>query len=336
LGRSFGGLLDEASELTDIDEVAHSSKWLFPFGVMRVLKRYRPTHIVTAFADVTLMVLLARWLARSCVPVIMGIHGTLQDVAGKGSWRIRTRYSLNRRLSGWVYPRCAAIVAVSQGVANDLLQRGEPCNDRLTIIGNPVLTEAMRQRAEASSSKMHAVPPFRLVALGRLSFEKGFDILIRAMTIIVSKHDAYLDIYGEGAERQRLQALIEKHRLEDRVALKGNTLNPLSVISDADLFVFPSRNEGFGVALVEALSCGKQIVASDCPHGPAEILDHGVFGQLVEPENPAALAHAVELSLSGGVRFDPEALRLRAKTYSADTAIQSYLMLLKRLTDSAP
>jgi glycosyltransferase involved in cell wall biosynthesis len=333
LGRCYGELLDEACALVDIDEVACYSKWFFPFGLMRVIKRYRPTHVITAFADVTWMVLIARSLAGrgSRVPVIMGIHGTLQDVAGGGALRIRLRHEINKYLGVWIYPRCAAIVAVSHGVAADVREVSPPSGGRLTVIHNPVYTDALRQRAIASLSKTHATPPFRLVALGRLSFEKGFDVLIRAMPVVISIHDAYLDIYGEGVERHLLQALIEELHMEDRILLRGNTLDPLDAISGGDVFVFPSRNEGFGVALVEALSCGKQIVASDCPHGPAEILSHGLFGQLVEPESPEALAHAISLSLSGKVRFDPDALRARAESYSADAAVTNYVTLLQQV-----
>jgi glycosyltransferase involved in cell wall biosynthesis len=105
----------------------------------------------------------------------------------------------------------------------------------------------------------------------------------------------------------------------------------LEAMEGADVFVFPSRNEGFGVALVEALACGRQIVASDCPHGPTEILESGRLGQLVPPEDAAALASAICRSLSGEVVFDPDALRGRAAAFTSDASVNSYLVLLKSL-----
>lgn len=331
LGRVHGELAKEAMALTSVDEVAVSGKWLFAFGLLRVLRHFRPTHIITAFADVTFMALVARFLAGSRTPVIVGVHGTLQEQAGAGGWRVRFQYVFYGWLAGLVYRHCAAIVAVSQGVAKDVRDRHPSSLSRLVVIDNPVFTDAMRQRIAKLQPAAPRGSVFLLVALGRLAYEKGFDILIRAMPAILSEHDVHLDIYGAGVERLRLQTLIESLQLQSRVTLKGNTLDPLAAISSADLFVFPSRHEGFGVALVEALACGKQIVASDCPHGPSEILKKGALGQLVAPDDPHALAKAVCMSLSGVAWFDPELLRTRAADFAAEVAVGHYLTLLRSL-----
>lgn len=335
LGRRYGELLDEAQQLTIVEEVAGFSKWLFAFGVLRVLRRYRPTHIVTAFADVSAMVVMARWLAGSRAAVIVGVHGTHQLEAAAGGWRVWFQYVSYGWLAGWVYRHCAAIVAVSDGVAADVRERYQTVTSRLTVINNPVLTETMRRRVLELPSYAPHVPPYRVVALGRLAYEKGFDVLLHAMSTIASRYDAQLEIYGEGIERQRLQALINALHLQDRATLRGNTLDPLGAVCSADVFVFPSRHEGFGVALVEALACGKQVVASDCPHGPVEILKAGMLGQLVAPEDPVALAQAIGRSLSGEITFAPEQLRKRAADFTAEAAVANYLALLRHLTPAS-
>jgi glycosyltransferase involved in cell wall biosynthesis len=138
-----------------------------------------------------------------------------------------------------------------------------------------------------------------------------------------------LKIYGEGVERARLAGLIETLGLQASVHLMGSTAEPLRVMSQAELLVFPSRHEGFGVALVEALACARQIVASDCTHGPAEILAQGRYGQLVPPENVEALAQAIIAALDGRIHFAPALLRQRAQEFSAEVAYASYLDVLR-------
>jgi glycosyltransferase involved in cell wall biosynthesis len=331
LGRCHGELLAEAQQLTTVVEIARRSKWLFTLGLLRVLRRYRPSHIVTAFADVSLMTLTARKLAGCRAAVIVGVHGTHREVAASGGGRVRFQYWLHGRIAGPVYRHSAAVVAVSRGVAEDVRERYPAMRDRVTVIANPVLTAAMRERLARLQRPVAPTAPYRLVALGRLAHEKGFDVLLHAMPAVLARFEAELHIHGEGAERARLQAQIAALGLDRHVRLMGATLDPLAALAGADLFVFPSRHEGFGVALVEALACACQIVASDCPHGPAEILEHGALAQLVPPDDPGALAAAVIRSLAGEVRFEPARLRARAGEFTADSATERWLDLLKGL-----
>lgn len=332
LGHCRGELLDEARRLVAVDEVAIHGDILFVTGLLPVLRRYRPTHVVTAFADVSLMTMMASRLVRCRAAIVVGVHGTHRKAAASGGWRAFVQYHTYGRLAGIVYRNCDAIVAVSDGVASDVRERYPHGADRLVMIHNPVVGDAMRERLVRLPHRKERKPPFRLVALGRLAHEKGFDVLLRALPLIVAHHDVRLVIHGEGAERRYLQALIDTLGLQAQACLMGNTSDPLSALSDADVFVFPSRHEGFGVALVEALACGCQVVASDCPHGPAEILRHGKLGQLVPPGDSAALAQAICRSLTGEVLFDEAALRLRAEDYSAGASVSQYLTLLQRLS----
>ena len=338
LGHCRGELLAEAQRLTCVHEVAGRGNAFFMAGLLPVLRRYQPTHVVTAFADVGLMTWLACRLARSQAVVVMGVHGTLGEAAALGGWRVRLQYRLHGWLAGIVYRRCSAVVAVSEGVARDVAERHPRVVPRLAVIHNPVVTAAMREHLSRlpGAVRLEKVAPFHLVAVGRLAHEKGFDVLLRAMPDIASRHAVRLTIYGEGIEHSRLHALVESLGLRHVVRLAGNAPDPLVAMAGADLFVFPSRHEGFGMALVEAMACGLQVVACDCPHGPGEILQWGRFGQLVPPEDPAALAAAVDRCLAGEVRFDPQAVRRRAGDFSADMAVAAYLDLLRGLRFNDP
>ncbi len=335
LGHFRGELLGEARALTHVDEVAARSNLLFVVGLLPVLREYRPTHVVTAFADVSLMTWLACRLARCRAGLIVGVHGTHQAAAALGGWRVRFQYHLYGWLAGLVYRWFDAVVAVSFGVADDVRERYPYAAGKLMVIYNPVFTVAMRKRLACLPAHITHNSPYRLVALGRLAYEKGFDVLLRAMPTVLERHDVNLVIYGEGVERALLEAQIAMLGLQRNVRLMGNTLDPLAALASADVFVFPSRHEGFSVTLVEALACGCQIVASDCPHGPAEILQEGKLGQLVSSDDSVALAAAIDCSLAGAVVFDVEKMRRRAESFSAEISVAAYLDLLQRLATAS-
>ena len=136
------------------------------------------------------------------------------------------------------------------------------------------------------------------VAAGRLSKQKGFDLLIRAWRRVAEQHpDWTLRIYGSGPRHDRLQTRIDRLGLGDRVKLMGFTEELEEELSRAALFVLSSRFEGLPMVLIEAMNLGTPVVAFDCPTGPAELVEDGVTGLLVEPQKVRALAAAINRAI---------------------------------------
>jgi glycosyltransferase involved in cell wall biosynthesis len=297
LRHANGDFIGEANALTDVVEVAGSGMHQFIPRLSGLIRDFEPTHIVTAMQ------------ARVAHPE--GFRGWL-----------RNKYE--RSIGRFVYGRVDAAVAVSEGIRKELVEEFGVAGNRAVQIYNPIIRDEHIGGARAGSIAM--AQEKRFVAIGRLSRQKGFDVLVRALADVDG--DWQLDIYGGGVERHALAALVDMLELGSRVFLRGHTDDPYSVLDEADWLVMPSRFEGFGVVLVEALARGVPAIASDCPHGPREILDNGRFGALIPPDSVSELAIAVRDAIDGRYEFDSEVLRSRARDFSISLSIDKWVRML--------
>jgi len=159
------------------------------------------------------------------------------------------------------------------------------------VLPNPIDAERIRHLAVPKANHKKRL---RLVAIGRLASQKGYDVLLRACAICGPElGDWELLVLGEGPLRPALETLVRSLRLEGRVTFLGYVGNPYPLLASADIFVHPARWEGFGLVVAEALALGAPVVATLCPGGPREILGDGNFGILVEPDDAGALAESL-------------------------------------------
>lgn len=178
----------------------------------------------------------------------------------------------------------------------------------------------------------------RIVAIGRLEHEKGFDILINAWRMVdESFPDWRLDIYGTGNRQHSLQKQINKAGLNGKITLHGLSHNIPKVFSESAALVMSSRTEGFGLVMLEAFTCGVPIVSFDCDYGPAEIINDNLNGILVPYRNlrdrqrPEALADGLKKIISdAGLRrrMSAEAVK-RAADFSRESYLRFIMPFLK-------
>jgi glycosyltransferase involved in cell wall biosynthesis len=165
-----------------------------------------------------------------------------------------------------------------------------------------------------------------VLAVGRLAGQKDFPTLLRAFAQVRATRPVHLLILGEGKRRPQLEALAAALGVAEYVALPGVSENPFAYMARAAVFVLSSAYEGLPTVLVEALACGCPVVSTDCPSGPAEILDGGSYGPLVPVGNDTALAQAILSVLD--TPPDPDCLRARAALFSVDRSVDRYLDVL--------
>lgn len=134
----------------------------------------------------------------------------------------------------------------------------------------------------------------RVIAVGRLIHQKGFDLLISSWRKVARKHGNWrLDIFGAGEEEGNLKAMIEQYGLRGNVTIHKPVPNITDEYARSALMVLSSRYEGFGLVLIESMLCGTPCVSFDCPYGPADIIRHGEDGLLVPNGDTDALAQAI-------------------------------------------
>jgi glycosyltransferase involved in cell wall biosynthesis len=198
---------------------------------------------------------------------------------------------------------------------------------KIDVIPNPVVGRDLTELAAAEVEHPFfnsEIPVF--VGVGRLVAEKDFATLLQAFSHLRKKRAARLALIGDGPLRAALEGAATELGVPEDVAFLGFRTNPYPFMKRAAALVLPSRSEGFGNVLVEALALGTPVVSTDCPHGPAEILDHGRFGVLVPVGDPETMASAMEQILD---HPPPTSLSLERATWFTVSRISSrYLDLI--------
>jgi glycosyltransferase involved in cell wall biosynthesis len=207
------------------------------------------------------------------------------------------------QLVRYFYPWADCVVAVSKGVANDLVRFGKIPSERIRVIYNPIVTPEIQEKAKAVLEHpwLEEGQPPVILSVGRLTAQKDFSTLIHAFAAVRQTHAARLLILGEGEERSSLEFLIRQLGLEQDVSLPGFVPNPYPYMVRAAAFVLSSKYEGLPGVLIEALYCGAPLISTDCPSGPREILANGKYGQLVQVGDVTTLAHAIQMALHGKI-----------------------------------
>lgn len=163
--------------------------------------------------------------------------------------------------------------------------------------------------------------------MGRLEYQKGFDLLLKAFSKAKEHCDADLIVIGEGSQREKLLAQIQQLKLEKRVFLLPSMPNPFPYFYESVAFILSSRYEGWGIVMVEAMACGTPVIAFNCPVGPRQILGDNQWGMLVPPEDTDELGKAIHMLYNDPVkrRFYREQGYQRAKDFLVEKIAPQWL-----------
>ena len=291
---------------------------------LRYVRRERPTALLSTLPASDAAALIAKLFHGRRLRVIVRQANTFTDSIAERRFKSRQTMRLVRLLM----PVADGIVAVSDGVADDLRAQAPRAASKITTIYNPVVAPGLSEQAAAPVEH----PWFGdggapvILAAGRLAQQKDYPTLLRAFAEVVRSRAARLVILGQGAERESLLELAERLGVSDCFDLPGFDVNPFRYMSRASVFVLSSRYEGFPNVLAQAMACGAPVVSTDCRSGPSEMLEDGRWGRLVPVGDRRAMARAIEDTLD-----DPmpaEELKARASVYSVEASVERYLEVL--------
>jgi len=295
------------------------------------LRRERPDVLLSAASHVNLVSVWARRLSATRTP--LALRASNFPIGNPQLWPVAQRpvRRFLQWMAGRVYPWADVVIAVSEGVGDAVAELTGIARERIVTIYNPVVGAELTARARAPVSHPWLEPGGTPVILGAgtLKVQKDFPTLIRAFARLRTRRRARLVIIGEGHQRHRLEALVRSLAIEQDVALPGFVPNPPAWMSRASVFVLSSAWEGLPGALIEAMACGCPVVSTDCPSGPAEILDDGSYGPLVPVGDDAAMADAIATVLEKPTAR--ERLRARARDFAVEPAVERYLEVLLAL-----
>jgi glycosyltransferase involved in cell wall biosynthesis len=297
--------------------------------LLQLVRRLRPDVVLSGMFHLNFLVLLLRPLFPPETRVAVRQNGTVSAALAFGGLPFYTRL-LYRRL----YRRADCVICQTTAMAKDLAAELAIEENRLAVLPNPVDVDAIRGAIAKKPSLWTGSGP-HLLAVGRLSLEKGFDLLLRALVKVREQiPDADLAIIGTGHEEAALRAECRDLGLEAAVRFARRLDRPWAYFPGASAFVLSSRHEGLPNALLEAAAGGLPIVALPASEGVAELVSGQAGAWLATEVSADALAGSLLqalMALSPGQRFAHSFI----DAFRMDCAIHAYEDLIDAVLSSA-
>ena len=284
--------------------------------LIKYLRKNKPAVVYTTMMHANIIVAIACRLSGIKTRLILREAVSTRKMEASS----KPAQLLFKTLVRLTYPIADQVISVSDGVQEDLLAYiGKHNPDSFQIIYNPIdpdIHEKSQQPLPVLPAQFTANS--FAVAVGRLSGQKDFETLIKAIGQVQQHHDLGLIILGEGKKRAYLEQLAQSLGIT-QLYMPGYVDNIYPYIKAANVFVLSSKYEGMPNALIEALALGSSIVATRCPSGPEEVLEHGRLGELVDVGDDKAMAEAIirQLTRAVDVKTDRRNLERFSLSYIA-------------------
>lgn len=246
---------------------------------------------------------------------------------------------INSRIEGQIYKWCYSFadhfVAVSMGVKQDMVKYFSLAEAIVSVVYNPAIDKSIYDKMNEEVDHpwfLDSATPV-IIGVGRFAPQKAFEDLVDAFIFVRKQRKARLVILGkknEGSDYfKMIQKKINDSGFKDDIALLGFVDNPFKYLKRADIFVLSSKFEGLPGVLIQAMACGCQIVSTNCPSGPSEILANGMYGELIDVKQPNKLAKGILNKLNNPINVN--LIQKRANHYNVESAVSNYLNVLNSL-----
>lgn len=294
-------------------------------SLIKYIRAEKPDVVLSTSDYLNIALVFARFFSRKKFKIIVAqqvhVSAYLQELP-------RLNRIFVSAIQRMVIRHADLVLGVSEGVVRDLQDRYRvPAARRKKFhaIHNPLFEERIIQMStEPIAEKAFNTNAVKLITVGRLVKQKDHETLFRAFALTITQiPGAVLFVVGVGGEESRLRKLAADLGIASQVIFLGYTQNPYAYVAKCDLFVLSSQYEGFGNVIVEALATGTNVVSTDCPSGPAEILDNGAYGFLSPVGDAAQLSQTILTALHNP---KPAALlQERAREFGIDAIARKYM-----------
>ncbi|QNU20466.1 glycosyltransferase [Geobacillus thermoleovorans] len=325
LAKAEGPYLSQISSDIRIVDLNASRVALSLFPLAKYLRKNKPFALISALNHANIIAILAAEISLTNTKILVTEHSTLSRSLLHHA-NVRTK--LMPFLMKLFYPMADHVIAVSNGVADDLAKTLNLSQSKIKVIYNPVVTDDLFEKANEEvdhpwfQDKQHPV----ILAVGRLTEVKDYPTLIKAFYHVRQQREAKLVILGDGEKREELLNLIKDMGLEQDVDIIGFVQNPYAYMKRCSVFVLSSKWEGLPTVLVEALACGANVISTDCPSGPREILKNGKYGSLAKTGDDKGLAKEILKILDVG-KQDEKVLTEAYQQFKSEFVFSKYLNL---------
>ena len=294
------------------------------------LKQEKPDAVISNSDYLNVALVLARKISKHRCKIIISqqyhLSSFLKELPPANKYFIK-------QIQRFVARKADAIIGASQGVIDDFAQqhRLPISNPKLKTIYNPVYEPGIEMKAAMPvDDPAFGKGALKLITVGRLVKQKNHASLLRAFALVARQiQDIQLYIIGIGVEEVPLKQLAEQLGIDAQITFLGYQQNPYAYVSKCDLFVLSSVYEGFGNVIVEALATGTNVVSTDCPSGPSEILGNGHYGWLCPVQDAQKLSSTIIAALE--MPKPAILLKERAKLFGTEIMAQQYLDTVKAL-----
>jgi len=270
--------------------------------LINYLQKEQPQVLFSAMHYNNEIAIWAKHLSRVKTKVIVSERNIL-SVRAKNQ---KDREKWSPLFAKLFYPWADEIIAVSKGVAEDLVSITALNESKIKVIYNPVNTSMISEKAQefVSHPWFESGQPPVIVSVGRLHIQKDYPTLLNAFAQVRQKMPCKLMILGQGPERENLMAIVNNLEIKNDVKFLGFRQNPYAYMAKANLLVLSSRWEGLPNVIIEALTIGIPIVSTKCAgKGAEELLVDGKYGDLVEIGDSKGMSKAIIKILSGEIKF---------------------------------
>lgn len=321
-----GEYLKEVNPGVKVVELDADSPFGVVFRLIQECKKYKVSTLLSVTRYMNVLALIANTFLK--IRLIIREANTLDEFFHDYNFIDKIKYEMLFFLMNNLYKKSDAIIANSKDTSDDLKKYLIGVEKKISIIHNPLeLKRIQKLSTEALPEHFIKLSSPKIISVGRLVYQKNFELLINAFAIVKKcKTDANLIILGKGPLKQGLIELTQQLNIKDSVHFLGFVRNPYKYLNGSDLFVLSSRFEGFGNVLVEALAVGLPIVSTNCAGGPKEILNRGEFGEIVPLDNEDTMAKVILEVLNTSTSKERQIER--ANDFSIDKITDQYLKVL--------